>query len=127
MPDPMWRKNNPAEWRVISKRAREKKRALIGDEAYKREAYCRYIRYEYDLACEEYERMLAEQDGKCAICRVSQEGKKLSIDHNHQTGQIRGLLCQKCNIGIGHFDDDITRLLHAVHYLVKERENAGIN
>lgn len=56
----------------------------------------------------EYEEMLARQAGACAICGVQHTGNRkrvFNIDHCHKTGIVRGLLCDKCNLGIGHFDD----------------------
>lgn len=52
--------------------------------------------------------MLNEQDNKCAICKinfsVTKKSLKPHIDHNHKTGVVRGLLCQTCNIGLGHIE-----------------------
>lgn len=45
--------------------------------------------------------------------------KSLSIDHNHQTGKVRGLLCHHCNVGLGHFKDNIELLNSALDYLIK--------
>jgi hypothetical protein len=53
-------------------------------------------------------------DNKCMIC---QKKKKLYIDHDHQTNKVRGLLCSKCNLGLGHFNDDIETLISAIYYL----------
>jgi hypothetical protein len=55
------------------------------------------------------------QDGRCAVCGGAVE--KLCIDHDHDTGVVRGLLCSPCNIGLGHLKDDPVRLLAAVEYL----------
>ena len=75
--------------------------------------------------------MLADQDGTCAICNKKNKMKKskkdayqLSVDHNHDTGEIRGLLCMNCNFGIGNFKDSIEILKEAIKYL--ERPNGDI-
>lgn len=80
----------------------------------------------YGLALGEYDRMYSEQGGLCAICRepeVSPErytgrARKLFVDHHHQTGKVRGLLCMLCNIGIGQFRDDPELLRRAIQYLI---------
>jgi hypothetical protein len=67
--------------------------------------------------------MQKKQGGVCAICEKKETRKykgkiiRLSIDHNHKTGEIRGLLCHGCNVGIGHFSDSIEFLLKAINYL----------
>ena len=79
----------------------------------------RQRKYLYGINNEDYERMVGEQGGKCAICRCSEPGGKgeWHIDHSHETGAVRGLLCKKCNMGIGHFEDDLDRLKAAIEYL----------
>ena len=75
----------------------------------------------YGLSIDEFNDMFAEQNGCCAICGKHQVALKyrLGIDHNHLTGKARGLLCKKCNMGIGLFDDNIDRLFCAMTYLRK--------
>ncbi len=70
-----------------------------------------------------YDAMLAAQGGKCAICRQapSDRYKKLTVDHDHSTGAVRGLLCQTCNKGLGLFFDCPTRLIAASNYIVKTK------
>jgi len=71
----------------------------------------------YGLTVTQYESMLAEQGGGCAICGTKPDGKRLAIDHCHKTGEVRGLLCSPCNVGLGHFRDDTDLLYKAVKYL----------
>jgi hypothetical protein len=75
----------------------------------------------YGISVEEYESRLLDQDYKCAICRLGTKGKtsqsRLHIDHDHITGEVRGLLCSKCNTGLGLFNDDIILLQKAQEYL----------
>jgi hypothetical protein len=77
----------------------------------------------YGITLEWYNTKLAEQNGACAIClqpeKVEIRGKllMLAVDHDHATGQVRGLLCSNCNRGIGHLDHDMARLQAAIHYL----------
>lgn len=72
------------------------------------------------LPKEVYERLLQQQNNACAICGIdaSELNKELSVDHNHETLQVRGLLCTYCNVGLGYFKDDTTLLSMAIEYLV---------
>lgn len=73
--------------------------------------------YGVDLAT--YKALVAEQGGVCAICGKAPSGKRpaLAVDHDHTTGEVRGLLCRSCNVALGHFRDDERRLKAAVRYL----------
>jgi hypothetical protein len=68
---------------------------------------------------EQYEQAFIEQKGCCAICKTHQSELKVSLcaDHDHITGKFRGLLCRKCNVGIGFFKDSPELLLKAINYL----------
>lgn len=61
--------------------------------------------------------MLKKQGGGCAICGIKPNKKPLSVDHCHKTGKVRGLLCQKHNIAIGLFDEDLLLFDRAKQYL----------
>jgi hypothetical protein len=71
-----------------------------------------------------YTTQYEKQNGSCAICYGQQEGKPkdFAIDHNHSTGQIRGLLCNRCNTSIGKFKEDPEILLNAIKYLKEYSE-----
>lgn len=74
--------------------------------------------------------MLESQNGGCAICgatKVVQKNtvRKLSVDHCHETNTVRGILCQKCNQGLGLFDDSIDKLTNAIQYLEKSKNVIG--
>jgi len=72
----------------------------------------------FKIKPEIYEQMVIDHDNKCAIChKECITGKNLSIDHDHETGEVRGLLCQSCNLGLGKFYDSIELLERAVSYL----------
>lgn len=77
------------------------------------------LKYRYGITREDYNELLITQNGKCAVCEKSvlELGLPLYIDHNHKTGKVRGLLCRKCNIGLGCFDDELSILLQAADYL----------
>jgi len=68
----------------------------------------------------EYHKMLAAQGGKCSICRCtlnSSRYTKFSVDHDHRTGVVRGLLCSPCNVALGMMKDSPRRLEAAAEYL----------
>lgn len=74
----------------------------------------------YGLTAEEYWLIYAAQGGVCYICRRANGARKrLSVDHDHKTGFIRGLLCAPCNRDvIGHLRDDVEALQRAIDYLI---------
>jgi hypothetical protein len=81
-----------------------------------RRAYA--IPSKYGISVAEYDALLAKQGGICAICsRTCSTGRRLSVDHEHDSGRIRGLLCNSCNRAIGLFGDDPARLHAAIAYL----------
>lgn len=77
------------------------------------------IKNVYGIDINKYNEIFKDQNGCCAICsRHQTEFKKnLYIDHNHITKEIRGLLCDKCNTGLGHFQDSSDILKKAINYL----------
>lgn len=85
------------------------------DAEYRREYY---YRVRLGLSVEEV-RELRSRVTECQICGGPPTNKhgKFSLDHNHVTGQVRGLLCQSCNIGLGGFGDNVENLIRAIEYL----------
>ncbi len=71
---------------------------------------------DYGMTPEQYKALEASQDGRCAICH-SGSAETLHIDHDHETGVVRGLLCNSCNVGLGHFKDSHELLAAALEYL----------
>lgn len=75
---------------------------------------------QYGITPEDYQQMMDEQEGKCVLCREEcSSGQRLSVDHNHDTGKVRGLLCRNCNRGLGLLKEDPSVLLRAIEYLGK--------
>lgn len=70
----------------------------------------------YGITLEDYQRMWIAQLGLCAICWREPEGRDLVVDHDHATGKVRGLLCDRCNTGMGQFEDNMAWLLRAASY-----------
>jgi len=64
----------------------------------------RYLWNEYEMLPNEYEKMLLDQDFTCLICGCILEPDNISVDHDHLTGEVRGLLCRQCNTGLGKFE-----------------------
>jgi hypothetical protein len=74
----------------------------------------------YGITMDEYDTMYQNQKGVCKICSLPQKHKqhnRLCVDHDHQTGEVRGLLCDACNRGLGYFKDDERLLEQAIEYL----------
>lgn len=80
----------------------------------------RYIEETYGITEEQYDSIYESQGGVCAICRRARGTgyRRLAVDHDHRTGEVRGLLCKPCNRDVlGHLRDDREALLRAVEYL----------
>lgn len=71
----------------------------------------------YGLTIEAYAVLLETQQGVCKICHERPDGQHLSVDHDHKTGRVRGLLCSACNLGIGSLRDDPVRIQSALTYV----------
>lgn len=80
--------------------------------------WANHIKRMYGMLPDDYESLLRSQNGVCAICRQEPvPGKRLAVDHCHNTGIVRGLLCTNCNIGIGNLADNPARVRAAAQYL----------
>lgn len=80
------------------------------------------LKIRYGITPEQYEAMLLEQGGRCAICQTDRPNngygdRWFDIDHDHTTGKVRGLLCRKCNAMLGHLEKDAEHLADAYRYL----------
>ena len=77
-----------------------------------------HLRLKYAMRVCHYENLSVQQGGVCAICRSAcATGKRLAVDHAHDTGKIRGLLCMGCNTSLGKLKDSPTVLASALRYL----------
>jgi len=105
-----------------------------------------YLKRTYSISLEIYERMMEDQDGRCALCRVTRAddesavrgvsitftldlskdewkaGKQLVVDHDHMTGRVRGLLCHGCNALIDSYRDGVAFFRRCAEYLESERD-----
>ncbi len=85
----------------------------------------------YGLTREDVFKILKEQNNKCKICYIKiylNKNRKdnLCVDHDHNSGEVRGLLCRHCNWGLGHFKDNINNLYNAIQYLKTQKNHIDI-
>ena len=93
---------------------REKNRDKINHYDFKRK---------YGITIEDKFNILNKQNNCCAICSIKLEGKEIPyMDHCHETGAIREVLCRQCNVGLGLFKDNIETLKLAIKYIIKHKE-----
>lgn len=78
------------------------------------------LKSKFGISVEQYEAMLDRQGSRCAICEhiPDEDEKRLAVDHNHDTNEVRGLLCVRCNMGLGYFRDNYHHLISAATYLI---------
>ncbi len=84
-----------------------------------------WLRKKYGISPEDFDRMLDVQRGVCALCgegASDSRGFRPHVDHCHETGKVRGILCGPCNRGIGQFKDSIELLQKAIRYLRKHKK-----
>jgi len=89
-------------------------------------SYATGIKRKYSITKEQVDQMKLKQNNCCAICKNKETSKKainLSIDHDHSSGKVRGLLCNNCNNGLGRFKDDCNLLQAAIDYLKEQHVN----
>lgn len=121
-----WNRNNPDKVREASRRRREKNPDILNE--YSRKWYAKHtreykkgitLRNKYGITLEQYNAMLVGQGGLCAICKS--EGKTLCVDHCHETGRVRGLLCITCNTLVG-FVEKKSNILEAAKIYLNEAD-----
>lgn len=91
-----------------------------------------FLRKTYGITLDQYNQMLKDQNGCCAICKKPETTvdarygrvRDLAVDHCHETGKIRGLLCDRHNRGIGHFDDSPEMLTAAIFYITNNKNGS---
>jgi hypothetical protein len=88
----------------------------VGWESSRRRSW---LKRHYSISLERFDEMMAAQGGRCAVCGTDDASphQYLSVDHDHQTGEPRGLLCNRCNVGIGRLGDDPDLIRKALAYL----------
>lgn len=83
----------------------------------------RFLCWTYSITKERLAALREAHEGKCGLCGIA--GKKLVMDHDHSSGDVRGLLCSSCNVGLGMFGDSAERLRTAIAYLEKYAATAA--
>lgn len=104
-----WAEANPSEW--------------------ERSRWKSHLKRQYGITPERYNEILASQGGLCAICLKSPadpRGFRPHLDHDHATGQVRGILCGPCNKGLGMFGDELAVIRSALAYLEKHSKEVAI-
>lgn len=97
-------------------RVRDKGRRFHHENPGKSREYM--LRSSYGMSGAEWDRLFAEQNCRCAACnRVDHGGRGWATDHDHTTSKVRGILCHKCNLSLGHADDSLIRLRQLVSYM----------
>ena len=122
-----WAEANPDKRKEVTARYREKNREAM--RKAQREYHQRnpdrhrnnFLKRTFGITVDEYREMIAKRNGLCDICKSPEPGGKgnFHLDHDHTTGEIRGILCAKCNLGIGSLQDSIEILEAAANYLAK--------
>ena len=123
------RKNNPEAYERLKERNRKKSKKQFEDrpEMFKRRM-TKYIESgvmknynlkKYGITHIDYINLFNKQGGKCVICKIHRDklNQDLCVDHCHKTGNVRGLLCNSCNTGIGLLKEDVQILLSAIEYV----------
>lgn len=116
------------DYRAYYAKVRDKK--LAANKVWMREhkeyrkdyAWKLLLKNKYGITPEGYNALFEKQRGKCAICGAHQSEfvKRLYVDHNHNTGRVRALLCVNCNMLIGHAREKLSILMGAIEYLKKD-------
>lgn len=101
----------------------KKQKKQFGKVGYRRMRRKYELAHYYGITEDEFQIMVDKQNNVCAICKQNPE-QYLAIDHCHDTGKIRGLLCRKCNSAIGLFNEDVDRLTSALEYIRKKKINS---
>lgn len=121
-----WRKNNLEKNRKYYRDHHAKYREQ--EKTYRASHVDHYRDWRYQtrfgISLEDYKNMWIEQQGKCKICGgykpIDEKTiKKLCVDHDYETGKVRGLICFNCNAAIGHFKEDINLLKKAIAYITE--------
>lgn len=125
-----WRQNNPERTAEYTRRKNERPGFREQKREYMRDYYAsmddserrdRHYRRNYGISLAEYDEMLLNQAGGCAICGDKPgETDVLVVDHCHNTGKVRGLLCSTCNLAIGYLKDSPDNMISAAAYLLRQ-------
>ena len=116
------------QWRIDNReRFEATRKAYVASGRYSASSRRSHLKRTFGMTQDGYEARLREQGGGCAVCgRPPKPGKSLHVDHDHETGRVRGLLCFKCNAALGQLDDDLERIEAALIYVATKRRLAQL-
>ncbi len=121
----LWRKLNPEKEKATQARRYLKHRESLIEKSklWKKNNPIKVIenrlKVKFGISLKDYEQKLNSQNGGCAICGKNKDYQRLGVDHCHKYKKIRGILCARCNLGIGYMGDSILLLEKAIEYLKK--------
>lgn len=119
-----WRAKYPEKAKALGREQQRRRQLRYGTEKRRLIAYKSLLKRKYGITLADYERMLVEQKGGCAVCSGITpygRGDRWHVDHDHKTGKVRGLLCSRCNTALGLMQDSVTVAESAAQYLRKHR------
>lgn len=111
-----WQRDNREKYQAKQRDYAESGKKKISDRKS-------HLKRNYGLTLEQFDALLASQGGGCAIC--GKPGVD-HVDHDHETGRVRGILCFRCNVALGQLDDDEERVLAAAAYLARDDELSAV-
>jgi Autographiviridae endonuclease VII len=115
-----WQQQNPEKYR-----AKQRRYVESGKKAFWNRRY--HLKRTYGMTLDDYDAMLLSQNGVCAICgKPRPEDRTLHVDHDHETGEIRGLLCFRCNNALGDFEEQYALFQRAADYLDRDDALAAL-
>ena len=130
----LWKADNPDEYKQKMKEqvVKYKTKRNTYNQKYrqdrKRQVWSASLKRQYGITGDQYDAMFAKQHGLCAICNRSERRvlneriTKLEVDHNHQTGNVRKLLCHACNVSVGFMDESPDRMRRMIQYIEEHEQ-----
>jgi hypothetical protein len=119
-----WRKNHPDKYKqgylfpTPGTKAAKKNYHMKTRERWLKYGRKWDLKKKYGITIEQYDVLFQVQNGVCAICKRPERLKKnLAVDHNHETGKVRGLLCTQCNLALSHISEDIVIAESMINYI----------
>lgn len=116
-----WNATHKPQIAALYRRYRESHREKV-----KNNQFANRLKKIYGINIDIYNQMLLEQNGRCSICFGHQvNSRKMCVDHDHETGTVRGLLCSNCNTALGLMQENKERLFKMIEYLEKSEAQVG--
>lgn len=123
--DKLWRDENKDVVKAINLKKKDKRKEYYDSEVGINSSRRAHLKRNFNITLEYYNELSEKQNHVCAICKQKEiyyRNKVLCVDHNHETGEIRGLLCNTCNRALGLLKDNSEFLQSAIEYLNKNRK-----